>query len=418
MNQQAEVTPSTRVEPVQHPLALPHVRNLWLGATISLFGDQFYLVALPWLVLQLTGSGLALGTVLMITAIPRAALMIAGGAVIDRLSARRVLIASAIARTLLVGTVAALIWLHVVQLWHIYLLTFTFGVADAFSLPAGQALIPTLVEPRQLGPMNALMQGSTVIAQMAGPVPAGLIIRSWGIAAALFFDALSFLAVIAALFVVPEPPKAAAASAAGRPASGAMLHSILEGLRAVRADPPLLALMSVSAALNLSVYGPLIVGLATAAKFRFGSAAAFGTCLAFFSGGMLLGIVLGGRLQRPRRRGLQYVAMSALAGCELIGIGLTMKLAAVAALLALMGVGVGFVNVQFSSWVQTRVDPAMMGRVMSVLMFSGIGMIPISYAISGVLAQWNLPALFLIAGTVLVGFAAIALSRRAVRAVD
>jgi hypothetical protein len=63
-------------------------------------------------------------------------------------------------------------------------------------------------------------------------------------------------------------------------------------------------------------------------------------------------------------------------------------------------------------------DPALMGRVMSVLLFSGIGMIPISYAIAGVLAQWNLPALFLIAGTVLVGFAAVGLSRRQVRAID
>jgi hypothetical protein len=430
MDQPAEITPadvgvSAREEPVasaavpppaRHPLAVPHVRSFWLGSTISLLGDQFYLVALPWLVLQLTGSGLALGGVLMTTAIPRAVLMLAGGAVTDRLSARRVLVASAVARTLLVGAVAALIWLHAIQLWHLYLLTFAFGVADAFSLPAGQALIPTLVEPRQLGAANALMQGSGVIAQMVGPAPAGLIIRAWGIAWALFLDAVSFVAVIAALFVVPEPPRPA--PAAGRPPSGAMLHAIVEGLRAVRADPPLLALMSVSAALNLSVYGPIIVGLAAAAKFRFGSAAAFGTCLSFLSGGMLVGILLGGRLKRPRRRGLQFVAMSALAGCELIGIGLIMKLAAVAALLALMGAGVGFVNVQFSSWVQTRVNPALMGRVMSVLLFSGIGMIPISYAIAGVLAQWNLRGLFVIAGTVLVGFAAIGLSRRQVRAID
>src|SRR5436305_10534905 len=100
-----------------HPLAVPHFRNLWLGATISLLGDQFYLVALPWLVLQLTGSGLALGTILMTAAIPRAALMLVGGAVIDRFSARRVLMTTAATRTVLVGAVAALIWLHSIQLW-------------------------------------------------------------------------------------------------------------------------------------------------------------------------------------------------------------------------------------------------------------------------------------------------------------
>src|SRR6202035_3909379 len=68
-----------------HPLTLPHFRNLWLGSTISLLGDQFYLVALPWLVLQLTRSSVALGTILMTAAVPRAALMLLGGAVTDRI---------------------------------------------------------------------------------------------------------------------------------------------------------------------------------------------------------------------------------------------------------------------------------------------------------------------------------------------
>src|ERR1700728_548158 len=109
--------------PMRHPLALPHVRNLWLGSLISLLGDQFYLVAVPWLVLQLTGSGLALGTGLMTTAVARAVLMLAGGAVTDRFSARRVLIVSTMARAILVGAVALLIWLGVIHLWHLYILT-------------------------------------------------------------------------------------------------------------------------------------------------------------------------------------------------------------------------------------------------------------------------------------------------------
>jgi MFS family permease len=410
----------------RHPLAVPHVRNLWLGSSISLFGDQFYLVALPWLVLQLTGSGVALGTVLMTTAVPRAVLMLAGGAVTDRFSARRVLIASALVRMLLVAAVAALIELKVVQLWHLYLLTFAFGVADAFSLPAGQALIPTLVEPAQLGPTNALLQGSMMIAQMLGPAPAGFIVRAWGLAAALFVDAVSFLAVIAALFGIPEPRRLApgqapapaqAPAAAQAPARGGMVHAIAEGLRAVR-NPPLMTLMGISAVLNLAIYGPIIVGIASLAKFRFGSAAAFGTCLSFLSGGMLTGIVIGGRVKQPRRRGVQFAAVGALAGLELIGIGLVPKLPAAAALLALMGIAVGFVNVQFSAWIQARVDRAMMGRVMSVLMFSGFGLVPVSYALSGALVQWNLAAAFLIPGAVLVLVATAALNSRAVRLID
>jgi MFS family permease len=404
---------------LRHPLTLPHLRNLWIGVTISLLGDQFYLVALPWLVLQLTGSSLALGTILMTAAIPRAALMLIGGAVTDRFSARRVLMTTATVRAVLVGAVAALIWLRVVELWELYVLTFAFGVADAFSFPAGSALIPTLVQPQQLQPANALFQSSTVLTQMIGPAPAGLLIKSWGIASALCFDALSFLAVIVALFRIPDSPTAPPPpAAAGAPARPSMLHAIGEGLRAVRNDPPLLSLMAVFATINFCVAGPIGVGLAAMAKFRFGSAAAFGTLLSCFSGGTLAGIVLGGMVKRPRKRGLQFIVMSLLAGLEMIGIGLVPKLVAIATLLALMGLGVGFVNVQFSAWMQMRVERAVLGRVMSVLMVSAVGLVPVSYAISGVLAQWSLTGLFIAAGAVLAAASVVALSGKAAREID
>jgi MFS transporter len=416
-----EPTPAPRV---RHPLTLPHFRSLWIGATISLLGDQFYLVALPWLVLQLTRSSLALGTILMTAAIPRAALMLIGGAVTDRFSARRVLTTTAAVRAVLVGAVALLIWRDLIQLWQLYALTFAFGVADAFSFPAGSALIPTLVQPEQLRPANALFQSSTVLTQMAGPAPAGLLIKSWGIASALFFDALSFLAVIAALFRIPDPPKTPAPSGVdgvGAPARPSMLHSIAEGLRSVRNDPPLMSLMAIFAALNFCVAGPIGVGLASLAKFRFGSAAAFGTLLSCFSAGTLAGIVTGGLVKRPRKRGLQFIVMSLLTGLELIGIGLvpeTFGLIAIAALLAVMGLGVGFVNVQFSAWMQMRVERALLGRVMSVLMFAAVGLVPVSLALSGALASWSLGGLFIAAGALLVVTSGAALSGKAAREID
>jgi len=408
---------------VRHPLTLPHFRNLWIGVTISLLGDQFYLLALPWLALQLTGSSLMLGTILMTAAIPRAALMLVGGAVTDRFSARRVLTTTAAVRAVLVGAVAFLIWRDLIQVWQLYALTFAFGVADAFSFPAGSALIPTLVRPEQLQPANALFQSSTVLTQLAGPLPAGLLIKTWGVASALFFDALSFLAVIAALFRIPEPPSQAPAVSEGAeaPARPSMLHSIAEGLRSVRNDPPLMSLMAIFAAINFCVSGPIGVGLASLAKFRFGSEVAFGTLLSSFSAGTLAGIVAGGTVKRPRRRGLQFIVMSLLCGLELIGIGLVPKaygLGVIAALLAVMGLGVGFVNVQFSSWMQMRVERALLGRVMSVLMFAAVGLVPVSLALSGVLAQWSLGGLFIAAGAVLVVASVACLSGKAAREID
>jgi MFS family permease len=411
--------PITAPEPVPdpaprtpHPLSVPHFRNLWLGATISLLGDQFYLVALPWLGLQLTKSSLILGTLLMVAAIPRAVFMLIGGAVIDRFSARRVLMTTAAVRTLLVGGVAVLVWLNRIQLWELYALTFTFGVADAFSFPAGPALMPTLVRPEQLQSANALLQSSTVTTQTLGSFPAGWLISRWGVASALFFDAFSFLGVIVALLKIPDPPRAPAHA---RPS---MLHSIAEGLRTVRHDPPLFAMMSIFATVNLCFSGPIYVGLSSLAQFRFKSATAFGSWLFFLSGGMLVGILLGGRIKQPRKRGLQFIVMSLLAGLELIGIGLFPEFGAIATFLALIGLGVGFVNVQFSAWIQLRVERALLGRVMSVLMFAAVGLIPVSHAVAGAVAQWSLQALFIGAGALLAVTSAVALTGKAARDID
>src|SRR3954468_6071850 len=104
------------------PLRTRHFRNLWLGSTVSYIGDQFYLVALPWLVLELTGSGLAVGSMLMVAAVPRAVLMLMGGAVTDRSAPRNILLFTTWARTVLVAMVTLLAWLHWVQLWHLYIL--------------------------------------------------------------------------------------------------------------------------------------------------------------------------------------------------------------------------------------------------------------------------------------------------------
>ncbi len=408
-------TPTPEPGPVTrtpHPLSVTHFRNLWLGSTISLLGDQFYLVALPWLGLQLTGSSLILGTLLMVAAIPRAVLMLIGGAVTDRFSARRVLMTTAAVRTLLVGGVAVLVWLHLIRLWELYAMTFLFGVADAFSFPAGPALMPTLVKPEQLQPANALLQSSMVTTQTLGSFPAGWLVARWGVASALFFDAVSFLGVIAALLKIPDPPKAPAHA---RPS---MLHSIAEGLRAVRHDPALFAMMSLFATINLCFSGPVYVGLSSLAQFQFHSAKAFGAWLFFLSAGMLIGILAGGRIRQPRKRGLQFIVVSLVGGFELIGIGLIPKFGAIATFLALMGFGIGFVNVQFSSWIQLRVERSLLGRVMSVMMFAAVGLIPVSQGVAGVVAQWSLPALFIGAGALLAVASAVALTGKAARHVD
>jgi MFS family permease len=383
--------------PAGSPLRIRHFRNLWLGSAVSLIGDQFYLVALPWLVLSLTGSGLALGTMMMASAVPRAVLMLMGGVASDRFAPRNVMLTTACARAALVAIVAVLAWLHAIQLWQLYVVSILFGTADAFGLPAGQALLPTLVERDQLTTANAMFSGSMQASGLLGPAPAGIVVSTWGVAAAFFVDAVSFIFAIVPLAQLPRP-KARPVPAHERPS---VLHSITEGLRYVWHDPALRSLVLIVAGLNLWAMGPVMVGMPVLAKFRFGSSAAFGTMLSCFGGGALAGMTLAGTLKPKRRRGYLFLGFVC---AESIGISLMPLIPAFPILaidMVLIGICAGIANVSIIAWIQGYVDHVLMGRVMSVVMFAAFGLMPISLVLAGLVADQHVTGMFIGAGVLI-----------------
>lgn len=166
------VDPSLPPKPA-HPLRDAMFRKWWIGASISLVGDQFYLVALPWVILQLTGSAVAMGTIMMLAAVPRAVLMLLGGVVSDRFSPRKIMMTTASARTVFVAAIGVLLWFHQLQLWHLYLLAFAFGTADAFGAPAASTVLPFLVKKEQLLTANSVFQSTAQITTIAAPGAGG-----------------------------------------------------------------------------------------------------------------------------------------------------------------------------------------------------------------------------------------------------
>jgi len=396
----------------RHPLFNREFRFLWIGNTISGCGDQFFLVALPWLILQLTGSGAVLGGIMMVEAIPRAAFMLIGGAVTDRVSPRKIMILTAATRTLLVAALAAFIWTHHVEVWQIYVLSFFFGVADAFAAPAAQTLLPLLVAPAQLPAANALSQGTQQIAMLTVPAPAGIIIAAFGVAWAFSIDAVSFLFIIAALLMLRDPPHVESAV----PHSN-IARSILEGLRFVKNDVALRTLLLLVSVLNFCITGPLSVGVAFLAKKEFGSPAAFGLLMSSVAGGSLVGLLLAGARQQ-RKRGLLLLIVSVVIGICTASIGMLRQLWSLLPILFVMSASAGFLNVHLLAWFQQRVDRALLGRVMSVLMFASLGLMPLSLAAAGVAVQWNLRGMFAGAGALVLVVTFIAALQRPVREID
>lgn len=403
---------SARPAATSHPLRNRHFVLWWSGATTSVFGDQFYIVALPWVVLQLTGSAVAMGTVAMCAGIPRAALMLMGGAVTDRVSSRKVLLATASARAVLVAAIGLLLWLGTLQLWHVYVLASAFGVADAFAMPSAGPLLRSLVEPEQLPAANSVWQSSALLARIVGPAPAGAIMKSLGAAWAFFLDAVSFLFVIAALWVVPDPPKAPSPP----PGKAGVWSSIGEGFAYVMRDVPLRSLMLLAAAMNFCLAGPLSIGLAYIAKIRFSSPAAFGGWISAVAAGALIGSLLAG-VYKSRHRGLLVVGTGAILGAAMASMGFAAGFWPVAVLLLVMGCFSGFINVQIQAWMQQRVDRAILGRVSSVAGLSSFGLMPVSMALAGIAVEWSVPWTFAIGGAAVALVAAFGALQREVRAI-
>jgi hypothetical protein len=175
-------------------------------------------------------------------------------------------------------------------------------------------------------------QSSALLAGIVGPAPAGLITKALGAAFAFFLDAVSFLFVIAALWIVPDPPQNPA-SAQGRPS---VWGSIAEGLAYVTKDVSLRSLMLLAAALNFCLSGPLSVGLAYIAKNRFSSPAAFGGWIRCVAAGTLIGMLLAGTF-KSKRRGVLLVGTGAILGVAMACMGFLTGFWPVAVLLLVMG---------------------------------------------------------------------------------
>ena len=403
-------------------------RLLWLGEGISLLGDQFYMLALPWLVLQMTGDAFAMGTVLALGGIPRALFMVIGGALTDRFSPRMTMLASNLLRMVLVAALAVLVLTGTIELWMIYIFALVFGLADAVFFPAQSAIVPQTVRREQLATANAIVQGTAQISLFAGPVLAGTLIallsgsagdgetNLQGIGIAFAIDAITFVASAFTLWLMRiERPATDEAERSG------LLDSIRAGMAYVWGDHRLRLIFLIIAASQFFIMGPVIVGIPVLADSRFAEgAAAYGLISSALGGGMLLGTVLAGVLPRPPARILGSVLFITYSG---MGVGVALLGLASgtlpAALISLgMGIANGYTVIVFITWLQNRTPDAMLGRVMSLMMLATQGLAPVSNAVAGAVIDIHLVGVFLVAGSIMVVIALLAAANPGTRSLE
>jgi MFS family permease len=390
-------------------------RLLLTGSAISMLGDQFTLVAMPWLVLKLTGDSLALGTVLATIALPQAVFILLGGAVVDRFDARRVLLVARSINAVLIAVLCALVATGLIRLWMVYGIALGIGLATAFVFPAGASILPRMLEPRLMPAANGVLMSLRQVNLFLGPLLAGVLIARFpagaqagsttladarGIAVAFGFDALTFVASIVSLLIIRIPPLPAQVLPPRN-----VLHSMAEGIAGVWRDLALRSYLLYVSLIALFVGGPVQVGLPLLADARLHwGAASFGMLMSAHGGGVLLGTMLTGTgvLSTRGRLGIKLLSIDVACGLLLAALALVQSTWVGAGLLLVLGTCGGFVQVAMFSWIQQRIPPERMGRTMGVVMFVFIGVAPLSAAGAGLaLRHATLTEMFVATGLAL-----------------
>lgn len=350
------------------------------GEGLSMVGDAAFAVALAWLVLQETGSIVALASVLLAQAIPGGLLMLFGGAVTDRLSPRTVMLWCHVVRGLAVGAVAVLAWAGSLELWQLYALAVVTGVAGAFFGPASESVLPYLLPAEQLPRGNALQSAVQEGAMIAGPIIGGLLTAWLGPPIAIGLNAVTFFVAAMTARSAPlrdvTPQEAMSASA--------VLKEIGEGLRLARRSHEVRIVLLIVGASALSYSGLFAVGLPALAQSFSANAVTLGTLISAWGVGQLLGTISAAITGLPRRWGLLIIGMTVVEAAAFALLGVSPNVFVASGILVVVGFGVAYSSdVALPTFIQTRVARQFLGRISSLIALPRVALGPVSIALLG-----------------------------------
>lgn len=390
----------------------PEFVRFWSGGVVSNTGSMMYLAALGWITAGVTDSALAISAIPFIGLLPLLLVSPFAGALADRWSRRKLLLSSLVGQAVVGVAVAVMVTADAVTYPRLVIASIFGGVMGSAGAPVLQAIMPTLVPVTALRSAVVLNSLQFNISRALGPTLAGLLIDQVGAALVFWVNAISYLAVMAAIFSLEERPVAASTSdrsVVGDIVAGAKYAASVEtvrtplaagGMNAMLVFPisyiaPVLATQSLD--LDASEYG-LLVG-------------SFGT------GAIVAGIAMLLTRDKPYERAVTL----GIAGCSaaLLVIGLAPGL--VVALIGMFSLGFAFLNVTTNvlSALQTQLDDRVRGRVMSLWMMIYGSLGPLGILLYGGAAEFVDMQTVFIGTAILMGLYLVAMtSRRAFRVLD
>ena len=378
-------------------------RRLWLGLSISYLGDQFTIIALLWFVLQLTGSGAAVGLVILCFDLPGVVTGAILGRLLDRYQPRLVMGFDNLARAALIAAIPTLYALGSLRLWQVFALALLAGALSPATTAGVRVFVPHLVDDAALDRANALTGTSLQFSYLAGPLAAGFAVARWGGPSALFLDAASFLLMGLLVMTLPtiarEPHPAQPGAASRQPARkgrapfGGLLRESFGALFRLRHVPALTLLSLVF----FFSYGPLEAALPVySSQTLHTNADGYGLLWTGFGAGAFAGVLTLTRLSHRWRPSIALPMIAVLWGALLCPLFFIRQLPLAMLFLAVAGASWAPYTPMETTLLQRLVPAGIRGQVFGARHSLVVAAAPLGAALGGLLLEY-LPAPLVIA---------------------
>jgi len=347
-------------------------RRYIIGSSISDTGTWMQVMAQGYVMSTLTNKALLLGMANLAAGLPMLLLTMAGGSAADRFDKRKILLATQYVQIALAICMGFLIRSGKIEIWHILAFAAVLGISNSFEMPTLNAFVPELVTRDEI--QSAIAVDRTVFhgSRMVGFSLSGILISAFGMASAFFANSLSFIALIIALFTIPQRARGTAEEENKR-ASG-----IKDGFRYVAKDKPSLAMIGLIAATTVFIFPIITVMMPLYVRLVLGLGA---DRLGFLMGASAVGSVIGAifLISIPRHKRVPFMMVNVgIVGCAIFGLSRAPSFYIATGLLILNSLGLAMNFGLANTIVQERAPDYLRGRVSAVFMLSFVGLMPVA----------------------------------------
>ena len=386
-----------------------------LGYGSGLVGSQVYYIGLAWTATQIATPAMV-GVILAAGSVPRALLLLLGGAIADRYGPKIVAVWSDVARIAVTSFLIVLAVTDRLAVPALVVVAVIFGVIDAVFLPAAGSMPPHIVKSEYLNRVQAMRSLLQRLAMVTGPPLAGWLLVQAGEGAVFSAAAAAFAVSISALVLtrvtppdnstkVSTTPPIASSEKPGlatKKLNPSLFRESWAGLRYVLRHPVLRPTLVIVAVAELAVAGPITAGLPLLSEGQDWGAQGMGFILASFGFGATISalyITVAGGLPHA---GLVALAATILMGPLLTAVGLAGSVSAAAIFGSLTGICGGICGTLISTFVLAVSDSEYLGRVVSLMTFASFGGTPVAYLMTGLISSWASPSTAFVIGGILV----------------